>query len=82
MIKKLTEKLEQQKQETVKFDFKEKYEGIAGSCPDCGSIVTYDCIFHRYVCLNPECGFEANICRERIIHKRLKNQIPVTNEQI
>ena len=73
MIKQLTEKIKDQKKDTIQYDFKEKHDGIAGTCPDCGSIVTYDIIFYKYVCINSKCGFEANIKRERIIKKRLCN---------
>lgn len=74
MITKLTEKIKSQKNEqVVQFNFKEKYEGIAGTCPDCGDIVSYDHLFYKYICINPECGFEANINRERIISKCVKN---------
>ena len=80
MIKKLTQKLKENKF-TTQFDFKEKHEGIAGFCPDCGNIVSYDSYFHRYVCINLECDFEANINRERIIHKRLNNNQITKTEQ-
>ena len=72
MIKQLTQKLKEQKQ-SIQFDFKERYEGIAGTCPDCGDIVSYNSYFHIYFCANVECGFEANINRERII-KKSQNQ--------
>ena len=76
MISKLTAIKSNQKNESEHFNFKEKYEGIAGECPDCKSIVTYDCIFSKYVCLNPECEFQADISRRRIIrNKSVKQEI-------
>ena len=75
MLTKLTEKIKSQKSETIQFDFKEKYEGIAGHCPDCGDIVSYNSFFLRYFCANVECDFEANINRERIVKKpRIQNE--------
>lgn len=65
MIKKLIEKTTKTENEPVQYDFKEKYEGIAGTCPDCGDIVYYDSVFYKYVCVNLDCGFEANIKRQR-----------------
>ena len=82
MLTKLTEKIKSQKSETIQFDFKEKYEGIAGCCPDCNSIVSYDVLFHKYVCINPECGFEANINRERIVRKRPNTQTIKTEQTL
>ena len=80
MITKLIKKFNTKANETERFDFKEKYEGIAGTCPDCGSIVTYDILFHKYICINQDCGFEANINRERIM-KRISKQSEQTSEQ-
>ena len=73
MIKKLTQQLKEEKLKTQNeeqvFNFKEKHEGIAGNCPDCGEIVSYNSFFHRYVCANLECEFEADISRRRIVRK-------------
>ena len=80
MIKQLTEKIKDQKKEPIQYNFKEKHEGIAGQCPDCGDIVTYNSFFLRYVCANPECEFEANIKRERIIPKRINSQTTKTEQ--
>ena len=71
MIKQLTEKLKQEKNQSMQYDFKEKYEGIAGCCPDCNSIVSYNSFFMRYTCINPECNFEADISKKRIVKKPL-----------
>ncbi len=81
MIKQLTEKLKQEKEQSLQYDFKEKYEGIAGCCPDCGDIVSYNSFFLRYFCANVECGFEANINRERIVRKKTNNQLDQKPDQ-
>lgn len=66
MIKKLTEKIKLQKGELVKYDFLEKCTGVAGFCPDCGEVVLFIKELNRYICLNPDCDFEADINRERV----------------
>ena len=80
MIKKLTEKIKEQKTESIQYNFKEKHEGIAGTCPDCGSIVSYNSFFHRYVCINLECEFEADIKRERVVKKLVSNNQEIENK--
>jgi len=73
MINKLIQQIKEEKQkqqnEEQIFNFKEKHEGIAGNCPDCGDIVSYNSFFHRYICANVECEFEADISRKRIVKK-------------
>ncbi len=68
MIKKLTEKIKMEKGRLIQYDFKIKHEGVAGFCPDCNGVVTYINYSHTYLCLNPDCSFEADINRERISH--------------
>ena len=60
MIKILTEKIKQQKEN---YNFKEKDNGVAGICPDCKGIVTFNSYHQRYQCTTKNCCFEANIKR-------------------
>ena len=66
MIKKLTEKIKLQKGELIRYDFVEKCTSVAGFCPDCGEVVSFVAEIKKYICINPDCDFEANINRERI----------------
>ena len=61
LIKKTTQKLNK-----TKYSFKEKNAGIAGICPDCKSIVSFNSYHQIYECLSNECCFEANLKGERI----------------
>ena len=84
MIKNLTEKLKLKKGELVTYDFEDKCTGVAGFCPDCDGIVSYVSYFQRYMCMNPECCFEANIKKERVWDnvKREENLQKRKNEKI
>ena len=66
MIKQLTEKIKRTKGELITYDFEEKCTGVAGFCPDCKSVVSFVPAMESYLCLNPECTFEANKDRERV----------------
>ena len=54
------------KEEVVVYSFKDKDTGIAGICPDCGGIISFNSYFKRYQCKNKKCYFEANIKKERV----------------
>lgn len=45
--------------------FKERDTSIAGICPDCGSIVSYNSYHKHYECNNKNCCFVANEKGER-----------------
>lgn len=81
MIKKLTEKIKLQKGELVRYDFVAKCTGVAGFCPDCGEIVSFVAELKKYICINPDCDFEADINRERIWNNDLI-EIPQTEKII
>jgi len=78
MIRKLTKKFQIEKQV---YNFQQS-NGIAGICPDCGSVVNFNSYHQRYQCTHKDCCFEANIQKERVWGnnmrdenlKKLKNQ--------
>ncbi len=71
MIKTLTKKLQTQKQT---YNFKDKNIGVAGICPDCGGIVTFNSYHQRYQCTIKECCFEANIKKERVWDNSMREE--------
>ena len=54
------------KNKTIVYEFKTKCTGVAGFCPDCEGVVTFNSYFQRYICLEPDCNFEADINKERV----------------
>ena len=80
MIKTLTKKIEKQKE---KYKFKEKNIGVAGICPDCKGIVTFNSYHQRYQCTTKECCFEANLNGERVWDNSMRenNLKKIKNEQ-
>ena len=60
MIKKLAEKKQKENQT---YNFKQT-NGVAGICPDCGGIVSFNSYHQRYECSHTNCCFEANIKME------------------
>lgn len=71
MIKTLTEKLKEEKQKQV-FKFK-RTNGIAGICPDCGEVITFNYFTKFYECTNKSCLFLANENCERVWENTLGN---------
>ena len=71
MIKTLTKKIEKQKEN---FNFKEKNTGVAGICPDCKGIVSFNSYNQRYECTTKECCFEANLNKERIWDNSMREE--------
>ena len=70
MIKKLTEKLQQEKQI---YNFKQT-NGVAGVCPECGGIVSFNSYHQRYQCTHKDCCFEANIKKERVWDNNMRDE--------
>lgn len=68
MIRKLTEKLQTAKQI---YNFQQT-NGVAGICPDCGGIVSFNSYHQRYQCLKSDCCFEANIKKERVWDNKMR----------
>ena len=52
--------------ETIHYNFKTKDNGVAGICPDCKGIVSFNSYHQRYQCTTKECCFEANLKKERV----------------
>ena len=71
MIKTLTKKLQDQKQT---YNFKDKDIGVAGICPDCGGIVTFNSYHQRYQCSTKECCFEANLKGARVWDNLMRDE--------
>ena len=70
MIKRLTAKL---KNEKKIYNF-EQTNGVAGVCPDCGGIVTFNSYHQRYQCSKKECCFEANVEMERVWDNKMREE--------
>ena len=70
MIKRLTEKLQKENQV---YNFKQT-NGVAGICPDCGGIVSFNSYHQRYQCSHVDCCFEANIKRERVWDNKMRDE--------
>ena len=62
------------KGELITYDFKTKCTGIAGFCPDCNGVVTFSSYFQRYICLNPDCCFEADISKARVWDNSMRDK--------
>ena len=56
--------------------------GVAGVCPDCGGIISFNSYHQRYQCMNKNCCLEANIKKERVWDndKREENLKQIKNE--
>lgn len=71
------------KQKQTTYNFKPKCTGVAGICPDCENIVSWNSYHSRFECLSNRCCFMANAKCERIwdnnmrdVHlKNLKDEI-------
>lgn len=74
MITKLIEKLKMEKTEIQSFNFKEKCTGVAGICPDCGGIVSFNSYHGRYECKHIECCFMANEKGKRIWDNNMRRK--------
>ena len=48
------------------YNFKTRNNGVAGICPDCNGIVTFNSYHQRYQCSSKDCCFEANLKKERV----------------
>lgn len=59
----------------IKYNFKNKCKTVAGFCPDCDSIVSYLNETKTYICLNPDCDFEADSDCIRISKEKTTNEI-------
>ena len=59
---------------TVVYEFETKRTGVAGFCPDCDGVVTYNSYFQRYICLNPDCCFEADVNKERVWDNSMRDK--------
>ena len=70
MIKRLTEKIANQKQS---YNFKQS-NGVAGICPDCGGIVSFNSYHQRYQCSQVDCCFEADIKKQRVWDNEMRDQ--------
>ena len=65
------------------YNFETRNNGVAGICPDCNGIVTFNSYHQRYQCSSKDCCFEANLKKERVWDnskreenlKRLKNDL-------
>ena len=76
MIAKLTKKLKNEKQKCnfeKAYNF-EKTSGIAGVCPDCGSIVEFRMYFQEYNCTNKNCAFVADINGVRVWDNKMRDE--------
>ena len=49
-----------------KYNFKTKDIGVAGICPDCNGIITFNSYHQRYQCTTKDCCFEADIKKEKV----------------
>ena len=56
------------------YNFKSKCTGIAGICPDCNSIVTWNSYHSRFQCLSSNCCFMANEKGERIWDNYMRDE--------
>lgn len=70
MLKKLTQKL---KTKNEIYNFKQT-NGVAGICPDCGGIVSFNSYHQRYQCSQSECCFEANVKMERVWDNKMREE--------
>lgn len=62
------------KSKTICYNFKTKYTGVAGFCPDCDGVVTFNSYFQRYICLEPNCCFEADINKGRVWDNSMRDK--------
>jgi len=51
-----------------------KTPGVAGVCPDCGSIVCFNSYHNRYECSSKDCCFEADINGERVWDNKMREE--------
>ena len=66
MINKLTEKIKQEKGRLIKHNFENERSAVAGFCPECEGIVSFVSEIQHYICLNPDCDFEADVNGEQV----------------
>ena len=72
LLNKTNKKLK--KGELITYNFETKCTGIAGLCPDCDGVVSYVSYFKRYICLNPDCCFEADIEKVRVWDNSMRDK--------
>jgi len=70
-----TAKKNKMKYETIHYDFKTKNNGVAGICPDCKGIVSFNSYHQRYQCTTKECCFEANLKKERVWDNSMRDKL-------
>lgn len=56
------------------YNFKTKDNGVAGICPDCKGIVTFNSYHQRYQCTSKDCCFEANLKKERVWDNSMREE--------
>ena len=68
MIKKLAEKLKEEKK------YKFNTSGFAGVCPDCGHVLEYRSYFQEFNCTATNCAFVANVNGERVWDNKKRDE--------
>lgn len=74
LLNKSVNKNKRPKGELIKYNFITKCTGIAGFCPDCDGVVTFSSYFQRYICLEPDCCFEADINKVRVWDNSMRDK--------
>ncbi len=62
------------KKEKQTYTFKERCTGVAGFCPDCESIVSWNSYHNRFQCMSNDCCFETNEKGERIWDNSMRQE--------
>lgn len=62
------------KEEQKTYTFKKRCNGIAGICPDCKDIVSWNSYHSRFECLSNTCCFMANEKGERIWDNSMREE--------
>ena len=68
----ITQIIDKEKQKS--YNFKPKDNGIAGICPDCSSIVSWNSYHSRFQCLGKDCCFEADEKGYRIWDNNMREE--------
>ena len=68
----ITQMIVKEKQKSYRF--KPKDNGIAGICPDCSSIVSWNSYHSRFQCLGKDCCFEADEKGKRIWDNNMREE--------